>query len=105
MTGGPMMVAGVVWDPDEGEWRLQTPRQDLSGLSPIAASWPDLAGPPTLLQRYDALAALGLAVVRGGPEAWEWTEGTTDDGAVLLAAVTEVRPLRAEELPAEPVSG
>ncbi|WP_409473116.1 hypothetical protein [Streptomyces sp. HC307] len=47
-------------------------------------------------------------VVHGGPEAWTWTEGVDDEGNAMLAAYAEVRPLRADELPAidaEPACG
>ncbi|AVH59718.1 MULTISPECIES: DUF6303 family protein [Streptomyces] len=101
--------AGFGWSPDNGgEWALHLARPDLSGLSPLSVTWPGQVGPPSLMQRYDALAALGYAVVRGGPEAWTWTEGADEQGNVMLAACTEVRPLGVEELPAdgaEPIRG
>jgi hypothetical protein len=67
-------------------------------LSPLGITWPD-AGPPSLMQRYDALASLGYAVVEGGPGAWEWTERLGEHGRPLLVGLTAVRPLRADELP------
>lgn len=91
--------AGFGWSPDDDEWVLRIVRPELE-LSPLAVSWPETTAPPGLMERYDALATLGYAVVEGGPKAWTWAEAMDDEGRAILIAYTEVRPLRADELPA-----
>lgn len=92
--------AALAWDSRNGEWSLQIIRPEWTA-SPMVVSWPATSGPPSLLERYDALAGLGFAVVEGGPQAWEWTEAMDDQGAPLLVGYTAVRPLRGDELPAD----
>ncbi|MFF5004114.1 hypothetical protein ACFY3G_14865 [Streptomyces phaeochromogenes] len=92
----PRGVCG--WFPDRG-WHVQIVPPDYE-LSPIMVLMPEAVGPPSLAERYDALATLGYVVVRGGPEAWDWLEGVGPMGETFVMAYTEVRPLRLDELPA-----
>lgn len=92
--------AALAWDSGNSEWSLRIIRPEWTA-SPMVVSWPVTSGPPSLLERYDALAGLGFAVVEGGPQAWEWTEAMDDQGAPLLVGYTAVRPLRGDELAAD----
>ncbi|MFC8265398.1 DUF6303 family protein [Streptomyces cinereoruber] len=90
-----MPRAVVSWaDPETGEggWKLHLVTDEWEA-SPAVASWPEAVGPPSLLDRYDALAALGYTVVEGGPEAWQWRERMQEGGHSCLYAYTSVRPL------------
>lgn len=91
------MWAALGWDSERegGRWvlRIAYANGDEPALSTLAVEWPDAAGPPSLLDRYDALATLGFEVLEGGPGAWSWTEGMTDDGRPLLAGHADVRPV------------
>lgn len=91
------MWAGCGWSGPDRRWELYIVTPGLERSAAVA--WPDVVAPPTLLDRFDALARLGYAVVEGGPEAWEWTERLDEQGRMLLVATTEVRPLRLDELP------
>ncbi|MEU1117815.1 MULTISPECIES: hypothetical protein [unclassified Streptomyces] len=91
------MWAALGWDSEceGGRWvlRIAYVNGDAPALSTLAVEWPDAAGPPSLLDRYDALAKLGLEVVHGGAEAWAWAEGMSVGGMPLLAGHAEVRPV------------
>ncbi|GAB1329859.1 DUF6303 family protein [Streptomyces sennicomposti] len=104
MTGpakqAPYACLAWVVEDGAGRWILYLALSDLSRMSLIAVSWPGRSGPPSLLERYDALATLGYAVTEGGPNAWLWHEGLDDQGNAVVIAYTTVRPLRREELPA-----
>ncbi|MEU2598444.1 DUF6303 family protein [Streptomyces hirsutus] len=65
-------------------------------LLPVSVGW-ELPRMPSLMERYDALAVLGYAVVEGGAEAWEWREGTLEDGSAGLLGRALIRPLTPEE--------
>ncbi|MGW1039645.1 DUF6303 family protein [Streptomyces sp. NPDC002547] len=91
------VTAGFGWSPEEGMWVLRLASPELQ-LEPVAWTWPAVAGPPSLMDRYDALAELGYAVVQGGPEAWRWTEHVDEEGRPYLMALTEVRPLTDREV-------
>lgn len=77
--------------PPAGLWRLRIVLPSGS-YSKVYSEW-DQVGPPTLMQRYDALASLGYAVVEGGPDAWQWREGLSEEGALLVVATTPLRLL------------
>ncbi|MEV6752372.1 DUF6303 family protein [Streptomyces sp. NPDC051214] len=91
------MWAALGWDCEYegGRWLLRVAygEGDDLELSTLAADWPDAVGPPSLLDRYDALAALGFEVVEGGPGAWSWVEGMAPGGGLLLAGHAAVRPV------------
>ncbi|GBQ01038.1 hypothetical protein SSP531S_24680 [Streptomyces spongiicola] len=90
---------------DVGGWCLRI-APSVRELSPVSFVWPPhVTFPPTLMERYDALASLGFAVVEGGAGAWEWHEGTWEDGSVVLMAYTAVRPLTAHDLSAQEAAG
>ncbi|WP_405797231.1 DUF6303 family protein [Streptomyces sp. NBC_01506] len=108
MSGIEPTRAAMRWCVDDGDtepsWGLHI-LVDSAEVSLMTARWPDALCPPTLLDRYDALAVLGYAVVRGGPEAWEWLETLDAAGGMFLAAYAEVRPLRVDELISEDAEG
>ncbi|MEV0209434.1 DUF6303 family protein [Streptomyces sp. NPDC050788] len=91
--------AGIGWAAEENAWVLHLVRPELE-LEPISVAWPEHSGPPSLLDRYDALAELGFAVVQGGPEAWEWVEKADEQGRPYVFGWTEVRPLTDREVAA-----
>ncbi|MEU8532079.1 DUF6303 family protein [Streptomyces parvulus] len=88
--------AGFGWSGEHEVWELVLADPE-TGLT-SGLEWDDGAGPPSLMDRYDALAGLGYAVVQGGPEAWQWVEKLDEEGRLHLYATTEIRPLTAEEL-------
>ncbi|WP_432104879.1 hypothetical protein [Streptomyces sp. bgisy091] len=93
----PTAMASVSWsatEPDRWELRTITPEGALSALVSV---WPT-PYPPSLLERYDALAAIGFAVVEGGADAWTWRETLDDDGALLLVGGAGIRPVVAQAL-------
>jgi len=81
--------------PEQGQWFLCLELED-GELMPVSIGW-ELPRMPSLMERYDALAYLGYAVVEGGAEAWEWTEGTCGDGSPVLGGRALIRPLTPEE--------
>ncbi|ULR50587.1 DUF6303 family protein [Streptomyces deccanensis] len=85
--------------PPAGLWRLRIvlPSGD---YSMVYSEW-DQVGPPSLMQRYDALAGLGYAVVEGGPDAWRWGEGLSETGGLMVAATTPIRLLTDREATAQ----
>lgn len=95
--------AHVTWSAEKdpaGSWYLYV--ADKHGeSSDLVATWESAPRPPTLLERYDALAVLGFAVVEGGVEAWKWREAAGDDGENYFMGTADIRPLRVHELPAE----
>ncbi|MGV9281642.1 DUF6303 family protein [Streptomyces sp. NPDC003730] len=88
--------AGFGWSGEDGLWHLRIVRPEIE-QSPLKLVWDSATAPPSLADRYDGLASLGFAVVEGGPAAWEWCEEMDDAGRTHLIAVTEVRPLTADE--------
>lgn len=91
--------AHVAWstalDP-EGLWYMYI--TDKHGeQSDLVPTWRTSPTPPPLVERYDALAALGYAVVEGGGEAWEWRERTGEDGREYFVGTTGIRPMTARE--------
>ncbi|MFB7936050.1 DUF6303 family protein [Streptomyces sp. NPDC056049] len=95
MSGAEVVLAAVRWaDPEGGDggWTLHLVTGDWE-LSPTRCRWPEAAGPPDLMSRYDALASLGYAVAEGGPGAWRWQETLDEDGRTFLFAYASVRPL------------
>jgi hypothetical protein len=99
----------VIWSTfytPEGCWSMHL--ADGEGEeSEVRARWDSRSTPPTLLERYDALAALGLAVVEGGAEAWQWTEQYDEEsGQSFWIGRTRIRALRFDEWPAiDPLHG
>lgn len=92
------MWAALGWDAEHegGRWllRIVSAVGDDVAMSSVGVEWSaTMSGPPSLLDRYDALAELGFEVVHGGAEAWAWAEGMTASGCPLLAGHTEVRPV------------
>ncbi|WP_411076651.1 DUF6303 family protein [Streptomyces sp. cmx-10-25] len=95
MNGEETALAAVRWaDPEGGDggWTLHLVTGDWE-LSPARARWPEAVAPPSLMSRYDALAALGYAVTEGGPDAWQWQEKLDEDGRMFFFGYTAVRPL------------
>jgi hypothetical protein len=101
-------VALLMWGAEtpadgEGRWRLCLGFEDGTVL-PVSVGW-EKARVPSLMERYDALAYLGYAVIEGGAEAWKWREGVMDDGSTCLGADALIRPLEAEESAARGARG
>jgi hypothetical protein len=95
--GSTSQLAVLAWtDRVVPGWTLSTMGRD-GEQSDGHLRWEEPA-PPTLLERYNALATLGFAVVKGGPGAWRWHEQLGDDGAMFLSAVADVRPLTASDV-------
>lgn len=82
----------------EGGWSLHIADQD-GEMSDALVVWDPSPTFVSLLDRYDALASLGFAVVEGGGAAWEWKEHDDGQGGTHWAGTTGIRPLRADELP------
>ncbi|MEV4863092.1 DUF6303 family protein [Streptomyces ossamyceticus] len=103
---------GITWDgasryfaalarrdtPDApGPWTLHLIDETDNTTEPLV-SWDPSPLPVPLVARYDALASMGFAVVQGGVEAWKWRELDGEDGGTSFMGVTEVRPLRPDEV-------
>jgi hypothetical protein len=76
---------------EPGTWTLHLVDEH-GTMSEALITWDPSPVPIPLLSRYDALAAIGFAVVNGGPEAWTWREIPEGEGSYFVA-VTPVRPL------------
>ncbi|MBM7091040.1 hypothetical protein JTP67_21350 [Streptomyces sp. S12] len=95
-AGRQAVVAWLLWGmdppaPKEGHWLLCLFYEDGERL-PAHCVW-EGQRVPSLMERYDALAAIGYAVVDGGAEAWGWHETVTEHGTPVLCAEARVRPL------------
>lgn len=102
--GSSSQLAVLAWTDQvvpEGVWSISTMTRD-GQKSDGYMRW-EHPTPPSLIQRYDALASLGFAVIEGGPGAWRWHEQLGDDGRTFLAAVADVRPLTASDVLADDV--
>lgn len=78
---------------EPGMWTLHLTDEDTGATTDGLVAWPPRPVPVSLVERYDALAAIGFAVVQGGPDAWTWRQATDDQGRTYLVGATAVRPL------------
>ncbi|WP_322984643.1 DUF6303 family protein [Streptomyces sp. S584] len=81
-----------------GCWSVHVINENGLPTSDMAYKWVSGSPPPPLLDRYDALASLGYAVVDGGIGSWGWHELPPDRGRTKLVAMADVRRLRPDEV-------